>query len=202
MASDQPEMPREAGDRKAPLSSGIPPAAEARSKSEASLPENLLRQVGTALNRVAGTEKLEGFSFGEMFSETFKRRTVEEMEAYLIVGTARTTPPIGEVQTGWPKPWLFARCLLVFGLAYLGFVAAFEQFGSLDLVPGLLIMGAFAAPMSTLVLFFEFNTPRNVSLYSLIVLVTWGGIVASFFSPAGHTFNPLNWLLVELKQSS
>ena len=84
------------------------------------LQRNFLDQIGDTLNQVAGTEKLEGFSLQEMFSETFTRRSVAEMEEYFIVGTERTTPKITEVQTGWPKPWLFMRFLLFFFVLYAG----------------------------------------------------------------------------------
>jgi len=69
------------------------------------------------------TEKLHGVHHNEMFFQTFRRRTPEEVEDYLIVGTARTTPPLAEVPPGFPKPWLFTRVLLFFGLIYLGFTA-------------------------------------------------------------------------------
>ena len=157
-------------------------------------PRNLLDQIGDTLSRVAGTEKLEGFSLKEMFSETFKKRTAAEMEQYLIVGTAGTTPNIAEVETGWPKPWLFARFLLLFGVIYLGFMAAFEQFKSANLVPSLILMGSFTMPVATLILFFELNTPRNISLYRLMVLVGLGGMVSVFISLLGYNVGRLNWL--------
>jgi len=62
------------------------------SKSTISLAEDLLRSIGNTLSQVAGTEKLEGFSLKEMFSETLQGRSVAEMEDYLIVGTDKTTP--------------------------------------------------------------------------------------------------------------
>jgi RsiW-degrading membrane proteinase PrsW (M82 family) len=129
-----------------------------------------------------------------MFSETFKKRTVAEMEQYLIVGAAETTPKITEVETGWPKPWLFARSLLLFGLIYLGFVVAFEQFKTPNLVPSLILMGSFTMPVATLILFFELNTPRNISLYRLMVLVGLGGMVSVFISLLGYNVSRLDWL--------
>jgi RsiW-degrading membrane proteinase PrsW (M82 family) len=148
------------------------------------LGEKLLEKVTGTLNQVAGTEKLEGFSLREMFSETFQHRTVAEMEEYLIVGTARTTPSIAEVRIGWPKPWLFSRCLCLFGLTYFAFYVAFRQFGNSYALPGLIVMGTFAVPISTLALFFELNTPRNVSLYRLIVLLALGSAMSFFMSTA------------------
>lgn len=44
---------------------------------------------------MAGTDKLEGFSLAEMFSEGFKKRTQEETDEYFTVGTARTTRRTG-----------------------------------------------------------------------------------------------------------
>ena len=129
-----------------------------------------------------------------MFSETFRERTVEDMEDYLIVGTQKTTPNITEVETGWPKPWLFLRFLLLLGAIYIGFVLAFERFHNANLIPGLIFMGSCAMPLATLVLFFELNTPRNVSLYRILVLVGLGGIASLAISLIGYDLTRLNWL--------
>jgi hypothetical protein len=118
----------------------------------------LFDRIGSTLNQVAGTEKLERFDLHEMFSETFQSRSVAEMEQYLIVGTDRTTPRITEVATGWPKPWLFMRFLLFFFVIYAAFVMAYQHFQNDYLVPGLIEMGTSAMPLSTLILFFELNT--------------------------------------------
>jgi protease PrsW len=171
-----------------------PPQLAGARPAGTSLAEDLFYGISDTLQTVAGTEKLEGFSLKEMFSGIFQRRTAAEMEEYLIVGTPRTTPPISEVQTGWPRPWLFARFLLYFGLIYFGFVFTYQQFHNANLIPGLILMGAFAGPIATLILFFELNTPRNVSLYRLAVLVSLGGIVSLFISLIGYGVTNLNWL--------
>ncbi len=181
-------------DNSSPPRLAAPPPLERNPAANSSLAQDLIDRLSDTLQHVAGTEKLEGFSLKEMFSETFQRRSVAEMEEYLIVGTPSTTPPIKEVQTGWPRPWLFARFLLFFGLIYFGFVFAYRQFHNPNLIPGLILMGAFAAPIATLILFFELNTPRNVSLYRLAVLMSLGGIVSLFISLIGYDVASLNWL--------
>jgi RsiW-degrading membrane proteinase PrsW (M82 family) len=157
-------------------------------------PRSLLDQIGETISQVAGTEKLEGFSLHEMFSETFKKRPAAETEEYLIVGTPKTTPKITEVETGWPKPWLFARFLLIFGGLYFGFVLTFRAFLNPNLTPGLILMGSATVPLATLILFFELNTPRNISLYRLMVLVGFGGILSMFISLIGYNLGRLDWL--------
>jgi protease PrsW len=155
---------------------------------------NFLDEIGDRLSQMAGTEKLEGFNLHEMFSETFTRRSSAEMEEYFIVGTERTTPKITEVQSGWPKPWLFMRFLLFFFVLYASFVTAYQYFRNENLVPGLIVMGASAMPLATLILFFELNTPRNVSIYRLAVLVGLGGITSLAISLIGYDIGRLDWL--------
>lgn len=167
-----------------------PPSAPAPLPTQ----RNLFDRIGETLNSVAGTEKLEGFSLHEMFSEIFTRRSSAEMEDYLIVGTERTTPKITEVQTGWPKPWLFMRFLFFFFVLYAGFVTIYQYSRNQNLVPGLIILGASAMPLATLILFFELNTPRNVSIYRLAILVGLGGLTSLTVSLIGFDFGHLSWL--------
>jgi RsiW-degrading membrane proteinase PrsW (M82 family) len=178
-----------------PLPSGLPPLpADGTNAGEPSA-RWILDKITDKLNEFTETEKLEGFSLGEMFSETFQKRTATEMEEYFIVGTEHTTPKTADVQTGWPKPWMFLRLLLFFAVVYGGFVLTYKQFpDNPNLVPGLILMGAFAMPITTLVLFFELNTPRNVSLYRMVVLVALGGIVSLAISLIGYDIGHLNWL--------
>jgi RsiW-degrading membrane proteinase PrsW (M82 family) len=156
--------------------------------------ESVLASLTDRLHRLTATDKLEGFSLREMFSEVFKKRTPEEIEEYFIVGTARTTPPIRDVPTGWPKPWFFMRVLLFIGVIYAGFAVAMDQFRNTNLIPGLIMMGSLAMPLSTVFLFFELNAPRNVSFPSVLMLVCLGGIVSLTTSLFGFRVSDLRWL--------
>src|SRR5262249_15745943 len=141
---------------------------------------HLLPNLGDRLNRLRSTDKLEGFSLAAMFSETFKGRKEGEVEDYFVVGTAKTTPPLAEVQTGWPKPWFFMRVLLFMAGLYLVLYKMFDIFENLKLVPGLMVIGAFVVPIATVFLFWELNTPRNVSFSMVLTLVLLGGVVSLF----------------------
>jgi len=155
---------------------------------------HVMESLMSRLNQLASTDKLEGFSLREMFSEVFKKRSHEEIEEYFIVGTSRTTPPITEVQTGWPKPWFFTRVLLFTAIIYFGFSYAMDQFLNENLVPGLIMMGSLAVPLATVFLFFELNSPRNVSFLDVLMLVAFGGVVSLFVSLIGFNIAHLNWL--------
>jgi RsiW-degrading membrane proteinase PrsW (M82 family) len=57
-----------------------------------------------------------------MFSEVFKKHTDDEVEAYFTVGTAKTIPDIIQVDTTWPRPWVFFRTFAGAMLVYVGFL--------------------------------------------------------------------------------
>jgi RsiW-degrading membrane proteinase PrsW (M82 family) len=146
------------------------------------------------LQTLAGTEDLKGFSLREMFSQVFQRRTDEELDDYFIVGTYRTTPPIEEIEIGWPKPWFFGRVLLFVGAIYLAFSFATTTFGNVNLIPGLIMMGSIAVPLATVFLFFELNLPRNVSLPRVLTLFCAGGITSVIISLIGYNISTFGWL--------
>ncbi len=152
----------------------------------------LLDSLGSRLNALASTEKLEGFSLKDMFSDVFKKRSQEELDDYFIAGTAKTTPSIEEVPTGWPRPWFFGRVLLFVAIVYLMFSFAFNYFQNPNLIPGLIMMGSLGMPLATTILFFELNAPRNVSFVYTLSLLCIGGIVSLFISLIGFQISGLS----------
>jgi len=150
------------------------PAAAAHPHAQAGMLDGLRARI----RKLSGTDALEGFSLGQMFSEVFKRRGPDELEDYFMVGAKNTTPPLALVETGWPKPWMFFRVLgtLWVALALLALMFHFDQ--NSNLIPGLLLLGAFATPLATLTLFFELNTPRNVSMYVVAKLFITGAVLS------------------------
>ena len=137
------------------------------------------------VNRITdtvGLERLEGFSIGSLFSETLRHREPDEMERYLGVGTPDTTPPLTAAMGAWPRPWLFLRTLVFALVAYGLLLLTWKEFGNINVVPALIIVGSFAVPMATLILFFELNTPRNVSILRVVQLVVLGGVVSILIS--------------------
>ena len=143
---------------------------------------SFLSSLGGRISDAAGLEKIEGFSPGAMFSEIWRKRTDEEMEQYFAVGTPATTPSLAEVDTNWPKPWLFLKTFILAALVYAGFVFAYQTFNSELVLPGLLTFGAFVIPFSLLIFFFEMNVLRNVPLYQVLKLVFLGGILSVLLS--------------------
>ena len=138
------------------------------------LPDAIHSRVASAI----GIEKLQGFKLSDLFAEVFSKHSREEVEDYFTVGTAKSTPDILEVDAAWPKPWLFTRMAIASLVLYFLFWIGWKLWENPNLLPGLMLIGSFAIPISALVLFIEFNVRRNVSLYMVVRLVLLGGIIS------------------------
>lgn len=154
-------------------------------------------RVSDRISRAAGVQKLEGFSLKDTFSEVFSRHSDEEVERYFSVGGPDTTPALGQIDVRWPKPWVFFRTFLVALGAYMAFVEAWNQYGNVKLLPGMIFVGSFAIPFATVILFFELNLRRNISLYQIGRLVALGGAASILLSLLGYQMASgfkLDWL--------
>lgn len=144
--------------------------------------QNVATNLRNRFNDFTGLEKLEGFSLSALFSEIFGKHKAEDIEEMFTVGTPRTTPPIEEVDTSWPRPWLFFRALAASVLLYLLFNAGLDYFNNLKFIPGMLLTGTLVVPLATLLFFYEINVRRNISLYQILRLFFLGGILSLLFS--------------------
>lgn len=134
--------------------------------------------------------------FQNVFSRVFRNHTELEAERLFIVGTALTTPKISEVKDTWPKPWLFARVFIIALLAFAGFYMGVTYFGNVNFLPGLIIVGAFAVPFTTLIFFWEMNAPQNIAFYRVFYVVLIGGVLSMlvalvFFNILKNNINPI-----------
>ncbi|MBR3087259.1 MAG: PrsW family intramembrane metalloprotease [Kiritimatiellae bacterium] len=140
--------------------------------------EDLTGTIHTKMASAIGIEKLKGFRLSDLFAEVFSKHSREEVEDYFTVGTAKSTPSILDVDASWPKPWIFMRMALASLAIYFLFWLGWKQSFNTKLLPGLMMIGSFAMPISTLVLFMELNVRRNVSLYMVSRLLFLGGVLA------------------------
>jgi RsiW-degrading membrane proteinase PrsW (M82 family) len=152
-----------------------PPKANATPMSTAG---DMLKGMAAKISNFVGVEHLERESAKGMFSEVWKKRSSSEIEAYFSVGTATSTPILAEIDTRWPRPWAFFKAFLGSIIAFAGLYYTVSHFSNPFGVPAVLMTGAFAVPCSVLVLFYEFNAPRNFSIYQLLRLTLLGGVLS------------------------
>lgn len=116
--------------------------------------------------------------FGHFFSEVRQRHTKEEAEEIFIYGTPTTTPTIQEAGLRWRRPWLYSRILAVLLLSLAGLLLVWIAFENAITLPGIILLGSFATPFATLVLFYEMNVPRNISFLEMLEDFFMGGVAA------------------------
>jgi len=126
----------------------------------------------------AGVERITGFRPAELLSLALRKHSRDELEQTFATGLPGFTPPLEKVHSDWPKPWIFVRLYAAASALFLGFLGLFEVFHNTNLLPGMIMMGSFAVPLAVLVLFFELNTPRNVSLYTVTHAFLTGGVIS------------------------
>lgn len=165
-------------------------------------PNSLFYEFAHFVDFVPSNERSVDPKFQNIFSRVFRKHSELEADRLFIVGTAITTPKIEEVKGTWPKPWLFARVFLIGLIAFLGMHLGVSVFQNINFLPGLIIIGAFAVPITTLIFFWEMNAPQNIAFYRIIYMVLMGGILSMlvalvFFDLLKHNLNPITIGIVE-----
>ena len=142
-------------------------------------PKNIVEGLG----KIGGAEGIGEFDPKRFFGAVLKKYSEEEVIKTLTVGTPKTTPPINEISTEYPQPWLFFKLITPSIILFLGFIILLNQ------VPyngaaffGMILTGSFAIPISTLILFFEINIRKNVPIWTVVKIGLMGGIVSFFFT--------------------
>lgn len=171
--------------------------SDSESQDGVSITENIANRV----TNLAGIEKLEGFSLMELFSEVFKKHKAGDVEEYFTVGAPSTTPDITQVDTTWPRPWVFFRTFVITILVFASFHQMWAIYGNTNVLPGLIMIGSFVVPIAALIFFVEINVRRNVSLYQVVRLLFSGGAMAmslSLFVYMLTAYLPTQWLGLSL----
>lgn len=150
--------------------------------AKAGSPDIPFQAMSDAITSRLGLERLESFSIKSFLSDAFRHHDPNEVESLFSVGSLATTPELSPSMANMPNPWVFFRVFVgvvaVYGLLFFTWVA----FRNMFVLPALIVVGSFAVPIATLILFFELNTPRNVSIVRVIQLFTLGGATALIFS--------------------
>lgn len=144
--------------------------------------QNTTNTIRQGFTRLIGLEELKDFKLKNIFSEVMKKHSLADMEEQLITGTINRTPALTDIETSWAKPWLFSRMLIVSIALAIAFMIAFRMFENQNLIPGLILLGSFAVPISTLIFFLEMNAPRNISIFITMTLVAVGGVASLIIS--------------------
>lgn len=139
----------------------------------------ILHRVGKKISDFADLPTISRMPVRQILIGGLSRATkTEEMEETFAVGTPSTTPPISAVEDGWPTPRVFWRVLFGAIGTYVLLRIGITEFKNPNFFPGLVVIGSFVVPLAVVILFFELNTPRNVSVYQVGKLLLLGGALS------------------------
>ncbi len=169
--------------RAAPTPPPLPiPSTETVKNKEKNNQTNLLFNTVSKLDSfvggAVGLEELKGFSWKKFFSAVLKHHGDEELYDVFHCGSSRTTPNINEVSADWPTPWIFTRVLLYGILLSLLFGWCAISKGNIHSYPALIMAVSLTVPFTVLILFFEINVRRDISMYNVIRAFVGGGAVS------------------------
>ncbi|MFD1037488.1 PrsW family intramembrane metalloprotease [Virgibacillus byunsanensis] len=148
-------------------------------------------QATERINAMVGEQGNIDLNLRDVFSSVFKKHTKEEGETLFIAGTVMTTPAESEISTSWPKPWLFSRVFIVLAITYILLSISTYTFHNMNALPGVLMVGSFAVPISLLIFFWEMNAPRNISVYEIAKMFFIGGASSLVITLLLYTMFPV-----------
>ena len=83
--------------------------------------------------------------------------TEEDLDEVFICGGKTTTPDVKDINPKDASAWVYLKIFIFFILAYIPTRIGFINYGNDNFLPALVMLGAFAMPVTVLIFFFEIN---------------------------------------------
>lgn len=147
----------------------------ASTTNAASAAAGTVQKFANKIDTLAGGEGNAELRVRDLFKDVFKHHTSEEAEKIFICGTETTTPVMKDIKAEWPAPWLYSRVALWLLLAFLILEFSWSFTRNLNLIPGMIFVGACIVPFSVMIFFFETNVPQNISIFRTVLVFFVGG---------------------------
>lgn len=120
--------------------------------------------------------------------QPFRMHSPEAIGEVFVAGSSKTTPPLAEIATSRVNIWVFMQIGFIGTVSFAILCYLIFHFQNPKLLPALIIVGAFAIPLSCLIFFWEINTPKNINIFTVLFLV----LVAGIFG-IGNSLFLFNW---------
>lgn len=137
--------------------------------------KNVQNIISDNLDKITGARSEKYTSFKDLFKNTFSKHTEEEIEEIFICGGSNTTPDLKNIDPKKANAWLYFKILLFFIMAYIPVRIGFISYGNTNFLPAMIMLAAFAVPVTILMFFFEINIFRNIPFYKIIKYFILGG---------------------------
>ena len=132
------------------------------------------------LDKITGAKSKSYVTFKDLFKNTFKKHSEKELDEVFTCGALNTTPKLNDINPKSASAWVYFKILIFFVIAYIPTYLGYAQYQNNNFLPAMIILAAFAVPVSVLVFFFEINLFRNIPFYKVLKYFIIGGGLSLF----------------------
>ncbi len=137
--------------------------------------KNAQNIINENLDKITGAQSKNYVTFKDLFKNTFEKHSEDELDEVFICGGNTTTPDLKDVDPNKAQAWVYFKILVFFLIAYIPVRIGFITYGNANFLPAMVMLAAFAVPVTILIFFFEINIFRNVPFYKVMKYFILGG---------------------------
>ena len=134
------------------------------------------------LDKLTGAKSENYVTFKDLFRNTFQKHSDEELDDIFVCGTKNTTPDIKNIKPKDASAWVYFKILIFFVIAYIPTRMGYITYGQANFLPAMIMLGAFAIPVTVLMFFYEINLFRNIPFYKVVKYFVLGGALSLIFT--------------------
>ncbi len=127
------------------------------------------------LDKITGVKSESYVSFKDLFKGAFKKHTSDDLDDIFVCGTKATTPDVKNINPQNAGAWVYLKIFIFFLIAYVPVRIGYISYGNANFLPALIMLGAFAMPVTVLIFFFEINIFKNIPFYKVVEYFILGG---------------------------
>lgn len=130
------------------------------------------------LDKITGAKSENYVTFKDLFKDTFKKHSEEDLDNVFVCGSSSTIPDVKDVNPKKASAWVYFKIFIFFIIAYIPTRIGYINYGNLNFLPAMIMLGAFAVPVTVLIFFYEINLFRNIPFYKVIKYFILGGALS------------------------
>ena len=130
------------------------------------------------LDKITGAKSENYVTFKDLFKDAFKKHSEEDLDNVFVCGSSSTTPNVKDVNPKKASAWVYFKIFIFFIIAYIPTRIGYINYGNLNFLPAMIMLGAFAVPVTILIFFYEINLFRNIPFYKVIKYFILGGALS------------------------
>lgn len=140
--------------------------------------KNAQNIINDNLDKITGAKSKSYVTFKDLFKNTFKKHTEEDLDEVFVCGSKETTPDVKDINPKNASAWVYFKIFIFFLIAYVATRIGYIDYGNLNFLPAMIMLGAFAVPVAIMIFFFEINLFKNIPFYKVIKYFILGGALS------------------------